>query len=217
MPTTSPPPKPRIERLPWPLITMDFEAGALGPASWPIEVGICRWVSPEAPIEGWSSLIRPTADWLENAEWSPDSAEIHHIPREALGQGMEPEAVMSILNPLLAGQIVWCDGGPFDQRWLDRLADAAGIAPTFRLGDLDKLTSRRTFEQQLRMIRCSVRRPIRHRARADAEMHLIALAHGFGFDDKPMVDLAMLAADGDRATGHNGDDSEAPSWPGDTQ
>lgn len=68
------------ERLLWPLITIDFDASSLDGGTYPIEVGICRWMAPDRDIEGRSSLIKPTQEWIDHGSWSPASAEVHRIP-----------------------------------------------------------------------------------------------------------------------------------------
>lgn len=58
----------------------DFEASSLGEDSWPVEIGVA-WLDGDA-IMVRSSLIRPHPDWPESA-WSPESARIHAIARDA--------------------------------------------------------------------------------------------------------------------------------------
>ena len=57
--------------LPWPIHTIDFEASSLDDGTYPIEVGIGRWVAPTSDIETWSTLIRPLANWERYGSWSP--------------------------------------------------------------------------------------------------------------------------------------------------
>jgi len=73
-----------ITSLPWPLITLDFVASALHTHSFPIEVGICRWRAPDAPLESWSTLILPTNYWLIVGIRSDQSQKVHGISHEDL-------------------------------------------------------------------------------------------------------------------------------------
>jgi len=180
----------QLGQLPWPLTTINFEASALGWNSWPIEVGISRWSSPKSTLEGWSSLIQPTDAWLQNGDWSADSAKAHRIARKELQRGMTPATVMHILNQLLANQIVWCDGMSH-QHWLNKLAQAAGIAPSFSLGDIHMLASTLIPAQYQRMMDWGALAPTMHRARANAEMRIKALAHGLGYNEIQNVDWVM--------------------------
>lgn len=120
--------------LKYPIVVLDFEASALTPESFPIEVGVASAAAPGAPIATWSSLIKPAASWDAEGQWDPDAERLHGIRRWALREGMEPHEAMMELNARIpAGAIVWCDGGHYDARWLEVLADAAGVRPTFQL------------------------------------------------------------------------------------
>jgi len=68
----------------------DFEASSLGEDSWPVEIGVA-WLDGDA-IMVRSSLIRPHPDWPESA-WSPESARIHAIARDALEAAPMAETV----------------------------------------------------------------------------------------------------------------------------
>lgn len=178
-------------RLPWPLYTIDFEASSLQ-NGYPIEVGICRWQSPEHPLEGWGSLIRPTTDWLADFEWNAQSAAVHGIGVVELSEGITPTEAIMLLNALLEGHAAYCDGGPFDLGWARTLAAASEIRPQIRIGDWDLLAGRLDLASYQRMVYWLDRSSIRHRARADAERLMMALAVGVGMLDVLIVDLVAV-------------------------
>lgn len=160
--------------LQWPISALDFEASSLFDDSYPIEIGIARWRSPDEPIEVWSTLIRPPAEWRDR-RWSMRSQEVHGIRREELEDGMDPAAALRIANRL-AGRMVFCDGGQSDLRWLGGLEEAAGLDSTFLLRDADALGSVLHPRRWRRMARWLDRAKARHRAGDDAERLLRALA-----------------------------------------
>lgn len=162
--------------MPWPIVVIDFEASSLGEDSYPIEVGIARWREPDAPIEIWSSLIRPMKEW-ETRHWSAISQTVHGIPREALRDAPEAAAVLGRLNGL-CGRQVYCDGGQEDLRWLGGLEHAAGLDGTFLLRDSDELGGYIHPRFYRRMVRWMDRASPRHRAADDAERIVRGLAVG---------------------------------------
>jgi hypothetical protein len=124
----------QMDDLPWPVMVLDFEASGLSAASYPIEVGVCLWRSPADPLEGWSTLIRPTDDWLRNGEWSVASQNIHGIDRGELDGGLTPTDTVAIFDGILDAahdRMVWVDGGPFDLHWAQRKRP---VCPAFRCG-----------------------------------------------------------------------------------
>lgn len=175
--------------LPWPLYTIDFEASSLGPGSYPIEVGVCRWVSPTQPIEGWSTLIKPIPAWTEQGTWSPQSQEVHGINNVELVSGATPATAVTALNAIIERHTAFCDGGQFDFAWARRLVLAAKVTNTFKLGDFDMLTGRCDHAGYTRLVRWLDRAPARHRARDDAERLMKALARGLGVDHVPSRDI----------------------------
>ncbi len=167
------------EALPWPLFTVDFEASSLAPGSFPIEVGVCRWSSPDDPIEGWSTLIKPAPLWKAAGSWTTEAETIHRIRREELEEGLSPAETLSILNWIVGPYAAFCDGGVWDFGWARRLVLAAKFMNSFRLGDFDMLVNRCDHEGSARVTRWLDATPARHRARDDAERLIQALAHGF--------------------------------------
>jgi hypothetical protein len=64
------------------IATIDFEAS--GTNGYPIEVGVAIH-TPDSPIISvWSSLIKPTVDWLQTMSWDPVAAQVHGIARQEL-------------------------------------------------------------------------------------------------------------------------------------
>lgn len=162
--------------LPWPLFTLDFEASGLGEFTYPIEIGIARWMGPAAPISSWSVLIKPTKAWLRHRVWMPESEKIHGITRDELDKGISPRWALEHANALLRDDVVFCDGGEHDLRWLRHLAQAAQIRPTFELADWSTVVALLSPDQRSRMEQWQSREPIRHRAGDDAMRHLSSLA-----------------------------------------
>ena len=54
-----------LNRSYWNVAILDVEASALGPGSFPIEVGVALVCGPSKPIGVGAKLIRPTTDWIE--------------------------------------------------------------------------------------------------------------------------------------------------------
>jgi hypothetical protein len=177
---------------PWPVWTIDFEASSLEHDGYPIEVGLACWPERDEPVSGWSTLIHPVWDWSSNGHWSTVSAKVHGIRgRDLVERGREPALVAGALNTAIgSGSIGWCDGGPYDAHWMRALFKAAGLTPVFTLGDWHQLTAMLGRDVQQRTFEWIERSPPRHRARADAEKMLLALAHGIGVEPGPPQDLA---------------------------
>ena len=178
--------------LSWPVAVIDFEASSLEQDSYPIEVGLALWFLPEEPVRGWSTLIRPAWDWTRNGHWSPASAKIHGIRgRDLLAQGQEPALVATALNEAIGrGATAWCDGGPYDAHWMRALFKAGGVKPVFTLGDWHQLAATLGRAARERALDWLEKATVRHRARVDAELLLLALMHGFGIALGPVQDLA---------------------------
>jgi DNA polymerase III subunit epsilon len=169
-----------VQALQWPLFTIDFEASSLSAETFPIEVGVCRWMDPASVIEGWSTLILPTAAWDSTGDWSHASQAVHGIGRSELGSGMTPTEAIIALNAILGEQAAFCDGGPYDLHWARMLASESTIRPTFAIGDFDHLAMRCDADGYQRLVRWLDRAPAAHRARDDAERLMRAFAIGIG-------------------------------------
>lgn len=115
-------------------VILDFEASSLDKFhSYPIQVG---FYEPKQDVI-YSRYIRPIESWND---WSEVSEKIHNIPREKIeAEGSCPLEICKNLNFLLSERNVYCDGGYYDQHWLNRLYSAAGeiqgrpLSPTFNL------------------------------------------------------------------------------------
>ncbi len=118
----------------------------------------------------WCSLVKPLADWQH---WDPNAASVHHITREQLLEhGRDPTEIVDVLNERLGGMTVYSDAWAHDYTWLNRLYEAAGRTPTFKLDNLRALLSdaeaaswhdvKRRVVQTLGLAR--------HRASADARI-----------------------------------------------
>lgn len=179
--------------LPWPLAVIDFEASSLDEDGYPVEVGLALWPAPDAPILGWSALIRPAGDWARRGHWSPASAKVHGIRgSDLLAHGQPPERIATALNEALGpGAVAWCDGGPYDAHWARALFKAGGVRPSFTLGDWHRLVPLLGAPARERALTWLQDAPARHRARADAEQLLFALAHAAGVEVGPAQDLAQ--------------------------
>ncbi|MTH95267.1 hypothetical protein [Roseibium sp. RKSG952] len=174
---TGPNPKPG-----W--IVIDFEASSLNDGSYPIELGYC-----DLDMNSGGFLIKPKPEW---ADWHPDAASAHGIPRELLFAVGIPirEAAERINYMADSGKSFLCDGGASDQRWYEALFRETDTVPEImtlrdfdlrlnaaaslhkdlgnKLGDLDVLC-----EMRDRGILASP-----HRAEPDARV-LAAFARGY--------------------------------------
>ena len=179
--------------LPWPIAILDFEASSLDEDGYPIEVGLALWPGPDEPILGWSALVRPAGDWVRRGHWSPASAKVHGIRgSDLLAHGRSPGWIASALNEALGpGAVAWCDGGPYDAHWTGALFKAGGVRPTFTLGDWHRLVPLLGAPARERALTWLRDAPARHRARADAEQLLFALAHAAGVEVGPAQDLTQ--------------------------
>lgn len=170
---------------------IDFEASSLDQDSYPIEVGLALWPAPDQPILGWSALIRPAGDWTRRGHWSAASAKVHGIGRSDLFDcGRSPAWVAAALNAALGpGSVAWCDGDAYDAHWARALFEAGRIKPLFALDDWHRLAAMLGPPGRERALAWLKQAPAQHRARADAEQLLLALAHGVGTDPGPVQDL----------------------------
>ena len=112
------------------MLFLDFEACALGPASWPIEVGTAQIVGRDVHVT--SRLIRPHADWPLDA-WSAESQAVHGLTLAELERTSPAAEVALWAAELIADRTLVADAPEYDQRWLHRSArDRAGHAPSNR-------------------------------------------------------------------------------------
>lgn len=93
---------------------LDFEASSLSKRSYPIEVA---WSDNLCNIE--SHLINP--DCVDHwNDWDYESQKIHGIYREqCIEDGVDPNWLCDRLDTTIsADEIIYTDGGYFDERWL---------------------------------------------------------------------------------------------------
>ncbi len=144
---------------------LDIEASGFGLGSYPIEIGI---VMPDA--RSWCSLVRPEPGWQH---WDPNAATVHNISREQLQQhGRTPADVAAVLNDWLRGMVVYSDAWAHDYTWLNKLYDAAGRNPSFRLENLRALLTDREaglWHELKQRVALEANLP-RHRASGDARL-----------------------------------------------
>ena len=117
---------------------VDFEASSLDENSFPIEVGIA--IYRNGAIESWSSLIRPTPEWLARDSWSKRSEKVHGVTREMLAAAPLPAEAVFQLNQRMVGlQEAYCDEPKYDGYWLNELMASVGHKATFGLVDVQRL------------------------------------------------------------------------------
>ncbi|WP_460089096.1 3'-5' exonuclease family protein [Pseudomonas sp. S2_E02] len=122
---------------------IDFEASAIAPDSYPIEVAV---VSSKTSF---SSLITPARYWTH---WSFDAQDMHGLCQDQLRQrGDAPVAVARHMNQLFSGQAL-CSDSPQDVFWLDVLYEAPELVPTFELKPLEVFVGREAASEIYRRL-----------------------------------------------------------------
>ena len=124
------------------IIFVDLEASSLLPGSWPVEIG---WAVDGGGVE--SHLIRPPSIWRD---WDPKSEAIHGISQAHLREHGEPVDVVAhrAVKVLGAPGVTVCSDAPgWDQVWLDRLLQEAGL-----WCDIQIHPAQRTYEAELRRL-----------------------------------------------------------------
>lgn len=157
-----------------PFALIDFEASCLPEygQSFPIEVALAR-------VDGSSLqwLIRPAPQW-EYWDWSQEAEALHHLTRAQVErQGMAGAQVMHELNAAAAGYQVYADAD-LDAYWLETLAEACGVQPTFPVLYLGELMVEQGFTRPqvvAALAEARARMPREHAARADAQRLALTL------------------------------------------
>lgn len=113
---------------------LDIESSGLHEDSYPIEVGFTLGE------KSYSYMIKPPPEW---SFWDEISEQCYHnISREELDEkGLSPLAVVTLMNELLVGQVLYTDSYPFDEYWLRKLYSYTNREMTFKLVDFRKLTA----------------------------------------------------------------------------
>ena len=112
-------------------VCIDFEASALGPKSFPTEVGLA------CPVTGdvWSCLIKPHAVWLAEGEWNAAGESVTGITRTMLTEhGDDPWCVYTDVLMIVEGRDIVSDSPSYDGRWFAALV-AAAVKGTDREGE----------------------------------------------------------------------------------
>lgn len=112
-------------------VCIDFEASALGPKSYPTEVGLAD------PVTGavWSCLIKPHPRWLAEGEWNAAGESVTGITQVMLAAaGDHPWCVYTDLLMIIEGREVVSDSPSYDGRWFRALV-AAAVEGTERVGE----------------------------------------------------------------------------------
>tara|TARA_R110002072_G_scaffold238329_1_gene395678 strand:+ start:12350 stop:12811 length:462 start_codon:yes stop_codon:yes gene_type:complete len=114
------------------MIIFDVEASGLSDASYPIEIA---WQDSDDPDCFDSFLIKPSESWTHWDDYAEQ--EIHHISRNTLHkEGVSIADASTRLNTKLAGKTIYSDAIEYDQRWLLKLFDEAGMTPKFSIGSI---------------------------------------------------------------------------------
>ncbi len=113
---------------------MDFEASGLSPESYPIQVA---WSAADGSVtECWFIEPAPAYGWALEEAWDASAERVHGIPFATLLEQGKPAALIAArMNEQLGGQIIYVDGGAFDQIWCGQLFAAADLEQLFVIGD----------------------------------------------------------------------------------
>ena len=150
---------------------LDFEASGLGARSYPIEVA---WSLPTGEIE--CHLICPAPEWPTEAAWDSAAERLHGISlAELVGEGRDPAWLCHRMNARLQEQVVFCDGLPYDQFWLQRLFEATDTVPSFTLASLQAYCADLGLgPRQYEILSNTARRKVHGRAhRADVDVQYL--------------------------------------------
>lgn len=102
-----------------PLLFLDFEASALAPESWPIEIGFAWLAHGRVAVR--STLIVPRRAWRRDV-WSAEAEAMHGLTQETLLSG-RPADLVAADTDAFADFVLVSDNAPWDQLWLDRLRE----------------------------------------------------------------------------------------------
>lgn len=147
------------------IIAMDIESTGLCKNSYPIEIAVVICEN-NSEVSQFTTIIKPTKDWLENGKATKESWGIHNIPKENLIHGIEPWKVCEVLDIMLAGENVYLSGGKWDSYWIAQLYE--GRLPAFNVKNLNEFP-----EKELKEI--LDRSTKNHRALSDARDLVLAI------------------------------------------
>jgi len=143
------------------MIILDIEASGLHPESYPIEIA---WQDTERSDNFDTLFIKPAETWTYWDDYA--ETKIHHISRHTIiEQGIPIEDACLRLNRSLEGKTIYSDAIEYDQRWMMKLFNVAGVVPTFNFGSiLDFLPQ----DGELQFNQLLEEAEIKHRALDDA-------------------------------------------------
>jgi hypothetical protein len=98
---------------------VDFEASSLE-ESYPIEIG---WARMDGVVG--AALIRPHDDWRK-LNWAADSARVHKLAQDLLGDGLPRDEVLARAKAALAECDCFSDAPENDWAWM-RMLSADGV------------------------------------------------------------------------------------------
>lgn len=109
---------------------IDFEASSLGVRSYPIEVAFNL---ESGKVE--SYLIDPSGISYWN-DWDSFAESLHKITQEQLRRdGLQPNIIAEMMNERLVGKVLYSDVHEYDWVWCQKLFEAAGTTPSFKIHD----------------------------------------------------------------------------------
>lgn len=165
------------------IATIDFEASSM--KGYPIEVGVAIFDPARPYLSLWSSLIKPTVQWLQTISWDPVAAQMHGIARADLTNAQSAFDVGRQLNTLLAPiGVAYCDGWKWDHRWLFLLMEECPEPCAFQLSDAGAL-GRALGIRPSALFERENEAPLDHRAVSDAERLLRRALRLAGSDCRP--------------------------------
>jgi len=143
------------------MIIFDVEASGLSSESYPIEIA---WQDSENQNCFDSFLIKPSSEWTH---WDIFAeSDIHHISREMLKfDGISVEEACNRLNTNLLGKTIYSDSIDYDQLWVKKLFESAGISQQFYCESIYHVTGNQPLQWDESMIEREV---VKHRALDDA-------------------------------------------------
>ncbi len=147
-----------------PLLFLDFEASALTPGSWPVEIGYA-WIEG-GRVRSRASLIAPRPEWSMD-DWSDSAASVHGIARSELADAPAAEAVADETDAFADFDVV-SDNPRWEQVWLDRLR--IGRDRRIEVRPLASVIAERLDDDGANALACALfRSDAPHRAGRDAE------------------------------------------------
>jgi DNA polymerase III epsilon subunit-like protein len=147
-----------------PLLFLDFEASALTPGSWPVEIGYA-WID-RGRVHSRASLIAPRPEWSMD-DWSDAAAHVHGIARADLAAAAPADDVAAETDAFADFDVV-SDNPRWEQIWLDRLR--TGRDRRIEVRPLARVIAERLDEDAASTLACALfRSDPPHRAGDDAE------------------------------------------------